>query len=74
MSNATPTSQPLRMQPFATWDPTRGIWQTAQLDLCGLWEPACRPRGYVDRCRRAAWLLGSGALPVNITIGRVIGS
>jgi hypothetical protein len=39
MNNATPTLQPLRMQPFATWEPTRGIWLTAQLDLCGQWEP-----------------------------------
>ena len=38
MHNATPTTQPLAMQPFATWNPTRGVWETSQLDLSG--QPA----------------------------------
>lgn len=36
MNNATPTTQPpsrMRPQPFATWNPTRGIWETTQPDL-----------------------------------------
>nr|WP_300149263.1 hypothetical protein [Propionicimonas sp.] len=33
MPSATPTMQPPMVQPFATWNPTRGIWETAQLDL-----------------------------------------
>lgn len=45
--NATPTpqppqSQPPRMaqpQPFATWNPTDGVWETSQLDLFGHSEP-----------------------------------
>lgn len=30
--NATRTMQP---QPFATWNPTDGVWETSQLDLFG---------------------------------------
>ncbi|WP_223881433.1 hypothetical protein [Nesterenkonia ebinurensis] len=33
---ATPISQP---QPFATWNPTDGVWETSQLDLFGHWAP-----------------------------------
>ncbi len=33
MNDATPTPQP-----FAIWNPTRGVWETTQLDLCG--QPA----------------------------------
>lgn len=36
---ATPTMQPLHAQPFATWNPTRGIWETSQLDLFARPEP-----------------------------------
>ncbi|WP_292791669.1 MULTISPECIES: DNA cytosine methyltransferase [unclassified Microbacterium] len=38
MRNATPTMQPPAMQPFAVWNPTRGVWETSQLDLSG--QPA----------------------------------
>ena len=38
MTNATPVTQP-PTQPFAAWNPTRGIWETRQLDLYGLWAP-----------------------------------
>ncbi len=34
MTHATPTAQP-----FASWNPTRGIWETTQLDLYGLTAP-----------------------------------
>ena len=34
MTNATPVTQP-----FAAWNPTRGIWETTQLDLYGLSAP-----------------------------------
>ena len=39
--NATPTTQPktVQPQPFATWNPTDGVWETSQLDLFGLWAP-----------------------------------
>ena len=34
MNHATPATQP-----FAAWNPTRGIWETTQLDLYGLSAP-----------------------------------
>lgn len=34
MNNATPVTQP-----FADWNPTRGTWETTQLDLYGLSAP-----------------------------------
>ena len=39
--NATPTTQPQAMQPqpFATWNPTDGVWETSQLDLFGRSAP-----------------------------------
>ena len=42
MTDANPTPQPAstrRPQPFARWNPTRGCWETSQLDLFGLWAP-----------------------------------
>ena len=39
MNNATPMMQPPMAQPFAAWNPTRGIWETTQLDLYGLSAP-----------------------------------
>ena len=38
MSDPTEKPQPPRLQPFAVWNPTRGVWETAQLDLYG--QPA----------------------------------
>lgn len=39
MSDATPPTQPAPMQPLATRNPTRGIWETSQLDLFGRRQP-----------------------------------
>lgn len=39
MTTATPTMQPPAMQPFATWNPMRGVWETTQLDLFGQSAP-----------------------------------
>ncbi|WP_229237943.1 hypothetical protein [Enemella evansiae] len=42
MTDATPTTQPpagMRPQPFAAWNPTRGVWETTQPDLSGQWAP-----------------------------------
>lgn len=33
MRNATPPMQPRTLQPFATWNPILGVWETSQLDL-----------------------------------------
>ena len=38
MSNATPPQSP-PLQPMATWNPTRGIWESTQPDLFGQREP-----------------------------------
>mgnify|MGYP007086566673 CR=1 FL=1 len=38
MNNATPRMQPPALQPLATWNSTRGVWETPQLDLSG--QPA----------------------------------
>ena len=39
MTDATPAKQPPTAQPFTAWNPTRGIWETTQLDLYGLSAP-----------------------------------
>lgn len=39
MNDATPSPQPPQMQPFAVWNPTRGVWETSQLDLYGHLAP-----------------------------------
>lgn len=39
MSDATPQPQPLAVQPFAVWNPTRGVWETSQPDLYGRLAP-----------------------------------
>lgn len=49
MTDATQAMHPPTAQPFATWNPTRGIWETTQLDLFGLSAPLCGAGGYADR-------------------------
>lgn len=39
MSDVTPQPQPPTTQPFAVWNPTRGVWETSQLDLYGHLAP-----------------------------------
>lgn len=39
MSDATPQAQPPALQPFATWNPIRGVWETSQPDLYGRLAP-----------------------------------
>ena len=39
MSEATPSPQPLPVQPLAVWNPTGGVWETSQLDLFGRSAP-----------------------------------
>lgn len=39
MSDATPQPQPPALQPFAVWNPTRGVWETSQPDLYGHLAP-----------------------------------
>lgn len=57
MPDATPTPQPpttLRSQPFATWNPTRGIWEMMQPDLCGAVGAVLGD--LVDLRRNARWI------------------
>lgn len=56
MTDATPAMQPPTAQPFAAWSPTRGTWETTQLDLYGLSAPfsAIWPCG---------WMHGGSAYP-----------
>src|SRR5690606_3588698 len=39
--DATPQPQPgtMQPQPFARWNPSRGVWESNQPDLCGRWAP-----------------------------------
>lgn len=39
MSDPTEKPQPPRLQPFAVWNPTRGVWETSQPDLYGHLAP-----------------------------------
>jgi len=39
MNDATPSSQPPAVQPFAVWNPTRWVWETSQPDLYGHLAP-----------------------------------
>lgn len=39
MTDATPSLQPPQVQPFAVWNPTRGVWETNQPDLYGHLAP-----------------------------------
>lgn len=39
MNDATPSPQPPATQPFAIWNPTRGIWEISQPDLYGHLAP-----------------------------------
>ncbi len=38
MTTATLSRQTPAMQRFASWNPTRGVWETSQLELSG--QPA----------------------------------
>lgn len=51
MTTATPL-QPRRVQPFANWNPTRGVWETSQLDLFARSAPLCGAGDYADRIAR----------------------
>lgn len=67
MPDATPTPQPpnrMRPQPFATWNPTRGIWETSQLDLYGQSEP------YSAIWPTSGWMHGGSAyqLPLSVLL------
>lgn len=55
--HATPTTQPPTTQPFATWNPTRGVWETSQLDLSG------QPALYSAIWPTSGWMRNGSAYP-----------
>lgn len=55
MSIATLTMQPPTLQPFATWNPTRGVWETMQLDLFA------RPAPYSAIWPTCGWMRNGSA-------------
>ena len=61
MNNATPVTQPPTEQPFASWNPTRGIWETTQLDLYGLSAPFS---GIWSTC---GWMRDGSAYPLPLS-------
>ncbi len=61
MTNATPVTQPPTEQPFASWNPTRGIWETTQLDLYGLSAPFS---GIWSTC---GWMRDGSAYPLPLS-------
>ncbi len=63
-----PPSAQSRVLPFAVWNPTRGIWETSQLDLFGLLAPLCRVDGYADRSRSVPGCWAPMSIPVGITV------
>lgn len=66
--DATPSPQPPNPQPrtapFAVWNPTRGVWETSQLDLYALLAPysAIWPISGMTRAG-SAYLLPTSARP-----------
>ena len=58
MSTATPTMQPPTLQPFATWNSTRGVWETPQLDLSG------RPAPFSETWPTSGWMHDGSGYPL----------
>lgn len=68
--HATPTTQPAPMppQPFATWNPTRGVWETSQPDLYGRLAP------YSETWPTSGMTRGGSAYPLPSSAPRIHGS
>lgn len=67
MNDAIPTVQPPTPQPFATWNPARGIWETAQLDLCG------QPAPYSAIWPTSGWMHNGSVYPLRRSARRIRG-
>lgn len=63
MTDATPTPQP-----FARWNPTRGVWETSQPDLFGRWE------SYAATWPTSGSLRDGSAYPLPLSVHRTSGS
>ena len=68
MSTATPTTQPPTQQPFATWNSTRGIWETMQLDLYA------RPAPYSAIWPTSGWMRNGSAYRHRLSVLLTCGS
>lgn len=66
MSDATP--QPPRVQPFAVWNPTRGVWETSQPDLYGHLAP------YSETWPTSGTTRDGSAFPLPLSAHRIPGS
>lgn len=68
MSNATPSPQPPAVQPFAVWNPTRGVWETSQPDLYGHLAP------YSETWPTSGTTHDGSAYPLPLSAHRIPGS
>lgn len=68
MNDATPNPQPPRSQPFAVWNPTRGVWETSQPDLYGRLAP------YSEIWPTSGTTRGGSAYPLPQSALRIHGS
>jgi len=68
MSDATPNPQPLPVQPFAVWNPTRGVWETSQPDLYGHLAP------YSETWPTSGTTRDGSAYPLPLSALRIPGS
>lgn len=68
MSDATPQPQPPRPQPFAAWNPTRGVWETSQPDLYGHLAP------YSETWPTSGTTHDGSAFPLPLSAHRIPGS
>lgn len=60
--------QPPTLQPFATWNPTSGVWETSQLDLSGRSAP------YSETWPTSGMTRGGSAYPLPSSVLRIPGS
>ena len=60
--------QPPILQPFATWNPTSGVWETSQLDLSGRSVP------YSETWPTSGTTRGGSAYPLPSSVLRIPGS
>ena len=60
--------QPPTLQPFATWNPTSGVWETSQLDLSGRSAP------YSETWPTSGMTRDGSAYPLPWSVLRIPGS
>lgn len=60
--------QPLTPQPFATWNPASGVWETSQLDLSGRSAP------YSETWPTSGTTRAGSAYPLPLSVLRIPGS